>query len=118
MELHISRFSTSGVRLHGVEVPLRTGFDTTFESAHYAIEVLQEIRRLREDLILLAITESTSNELPLQATQAGADHFFLKPVDGEQLRVPYESTSSVAVGSCSRSTATMGSPERVRTGPL
>jgi DNA-binding NtrC family response regulator len=46
-----------------------------------------EIRRLREDLILVAITESTSSELPLQATQAGADHFFLKPVDGEQLRV-------------------------------
>jgi DNA-binding NtrC family response regulator len=46
-----------------------------------------EIRRLREDLILVAITESTSSELPLQATHAGADHFFLKPVDGEQLRV-------------------------------
>jgi len=52
-----------------------------------AIDVLVEIRRLREDLILVAITESTSSELPLQATQAGADHFFLKPVDGEQLRV-------------------------------
>jgi len=51
-----------------------------------AIDVLVEIRRLREDLILVAITESTSSELPLQATQAGADHFFLKPVDGEQLR--------------------------------
>jgi len=51
-----------------------------------AIEVLQQIRRLRDDLILVAITESTSTELPLQSTQAGADHFFLKPVDGEQLR--------------------------------
>jgi len=30
-----------------------------------AIDVLVEIRRLREDLILVAITESTSSELPL-----------------------------------------------------
>ena len=52
-----------------------------------AVEVLREIQRLREDLILVAITESTNSELPLQATQVGADHFFLKPVDGEQLRV-------------------------------
>jgi len=51
-----------------------------------AIEVLQEVRRLRDDLILVAITESTGTELPLLATQAGADHFFIKPVDGEQLR--------------------------------
>jgi DNA-binding NtrC family response regulator len=50
------------------------------------IEVLQEMRRLRDDLIMVAITQSTSGELPLQATQAGADHFFLKPVDSEHLR--------------------------------
>lgn len=49
------------------------------------IEVLQEIRRLREDLILVAVTKSTSPELTLRASQAGADHFFLKPVDWEQL---------------------------------
>lgn len=51
------------------------------------IEVLQEMRRLRPDLIMVTITETTSTELPLQASQAGADHFFLKPVDGEQLRM-------------------------------
>ena len=41
---------------------------------------------MRDDLILVAITVSPGNELPLQATQAGADHFFLKPVDSEQLQ--------------------------------
>lgn len=50
------------------------------------IEVLREMRRLRDDLIMVAITASTGGELPLQASQAGADHFFLKPVDCEQLR--------------------------------
>jgi len=69
--------------VHGILLDL----ESIGEGPADAIEVLQEIRRLREDLILLAITESTSNELPLQATHAGADHFFLKPVDGEQLRV-------------------------------
>jgi two-component system response regulator PilR (NtrC family) len=68
--------------VHGIVLDL----EIIGEGPASAIEVLQEIRRLRNDLILVAITESTSSELPLQATQAGADHFFLKPVDGEQLR--------------------------------
>jgi two-component system response regulator PilR (NtrC family) len=69
--------------VHGIVLDLESIGDGPAD----AIDVLVEIRRLREDLILVAITESTSSELPLQATQAGADHFFLKPVDGEQLRV-------------------------------
>jgi len=68
--------------IHGIVLDLESIGDGPAD----AIDVLVEIRRLREDLILVAITESTSSELPLQATQAGADHFFLKPVDGEQLR--------------------------------
>ncbi|PYX42608.1 MAG: hypothetical protein DMG83_20215 [Acidobacteria bacterium] len=69
--------------IHGIVLDL----ESIGEEPADGIDVLVEIRRLREDLILVAITESTSSELPLQATQAGADHFFLKPVDGEQLRV-------------------------------
>jgi len=68
--------------VHGIVLDL----ESIGEGPSDAIEVLQQIRRLRDDLILVAITESTSTELPLQSTQAGADHFFLKPVDGEQLR--------------------------------
>lgn len=51
-----------------------------------AIEVLQEIRRLRDDVMLVAITKSTASELPLLAPQAGADHFFLKPVEAERVQ--------------------------------
>jgi DNA-binding NtrC family response regulator len=69
--------------IHGIVLDL----ESIGEGPADAIEVLEEIRRLREDLILVAITESASREPPLQATQAGADHFFLKPVDGEQWRV-------------------------------
>ncbi len=67
--------------LHGIVLDLESIGDGPADG----IEVLQEMRRLRGDLILVAITESTSPELPLQASQAGADHFFPKPVDCEQL---------------------------------
>ena len=68
--------------IHGIVLDL----ECIGEGAADGVEVLQEMRRLRDDLIMVAITESTSSELPLMASQAGADHFFLKPVDGSQLR--------------------------------
>jgi len=69
--------------IHGIVLDL----ECIGEGAADGVEVLQEIRRLRDDLIMVAITESTSSELPIMASQAGADHFFLKPVDGAQLRM-------------------------------
>ena len=68
--------------IHGIVLDL----ECIGEGAADGVEVLQEMRRLRDDLIMVAITESTSSELPIMASQAGADHFFLKPVDGSQLR--------------------------------
>src|SRR5215469_14763440 len=49
------------------------------------VEVLKEIRRLRDDVALLAMTESTDPSIPLLASQAGADEFFLVPVDYGEL---------------------------------
>ena len=63
--------------VHGLVIDL----DSIDEGAADGIEVLQEIRQLREDLVLVAITESTSSDLPLMASQAGADEFFPAPVD-------------------------------------
>lgn len=68
--------------IHGIVLDL----ECIGEGAADGVEVLQEMRRLRDDLVMVAIAESTSSELPLMASQAGADHFFLKPVDGSQLR--------------------------------
>src|ERR1022692_774270 len=59
--------------------------DCIGEGAADGIEVLQEIRKLREDLVLVAITESTDSEIPLKASQAGADEFFLNTMDFSQL---------------------------------
>ncbi|HTR22549.1 MAG TPA: sigma 54-interacting transcriptional regulator [Terriglobales bacterium] len=68
--------------IHGIIFDL----ESVGNGAADGIEVLEEMRRLRDDLILVAITASTGSELSLQASQAGADHFFLKPVEGEHLR--------------------------------
>jgi len=67
--------------LHGIVVDL----ESIGEGAADGLEVLQEIRRLRPDLAMVAITESTASELPPMASRAGADLFFLKPVDGNEL---------------------------------
>jgi len=68
--------------LHGIVLDLESIGDQAVDG----IEVLQEMRRLRDDLIMVAITGSTSSELPLMASRAGADHLFYKPVDGGELR--------------------------------
>src|ERR1700733_5083542 len=59
--------------------------DCIGDGAADGIEVLQEIRKLREDVVLVAITKSTNSEIPLKASQAGADEFFLDTMDFSQL---------------------------------
>jgi DNA-binding NtrC family response regulator len=67
--------------VHGIVFNL----DCISEGAADGIEVLQEIRKLREDVVLVAITTSTNSEIPLKASQAGADEFFLDSMDFSQL---------------------------------
>ncbi len=67
--------------VHGIVFNL----DCIGEGASDGIEVLQEIRKLREDMVLVAITGSSNSEIPLKASQAGADEFFLDSMDISQL---------------------------------
>ena len=69
----------SGV--HGMVFDL----DCVGEGAADGVEVLEEIRKLREDVALVAITNSTTGEIALKASQAGADEFFVTPMDFSQL---------------------------------
>jgi len=69
------------LEVHGIVLDLESIEDGGIDG----IEVLEEMRRLRDDWVVVAITDSTVSELPLMASQAGADHFFLKPVDCAQL---------------------------------
>ena len=60
--------------------------DCIGDHARDGIEVVQEIRNFREDLVLIAMTRSREHSLPAMASQAGADEFLLQPVDNEQLK--------------------------------
>ena len=51
------------------------------------VEVLQELRRIREDIVLVAITRSTDRSVRLKASQSGADEFFLAPLNLQEFQV-------------------------------
>jgi DNA-binding NtrC family response regulator len=60
--------------------------DSVGESARDGVEVLEEIRAIRDDIVLVAMTRSRDHNIPLRASQAGADEFVLAPVDYQQLQ--------------------------------
>jgi DNA-binding NtrC family response regulator len=51
------------------------------------LTLLSNIRQARNDLVLVAITRSNSRVLPVKASQAGADEFFLAPLDFQELQI-------------------------------
>jgi len=61
--------------------------DSTEDGAENATEFLREIRRLREDVALVALSRSTSRALPLKASRTGADEFFLSPPNVQELKI-------------------------------
>ena len=72
--------------VHDEEVnALLFDLDSIGQGAADGVEVLHEIRKLREDLVLVALTESTSSEIALSASRAGADEFFVAPVDFSEM---------------------------------
>jgi two-component system response regulator PilR (NtrC family) len=52
-----------------------------------AMRLMQEIRQVRDDVVLVAITRSNSRSIPLKASHAGADEFFLAPLDFQELQI-------------------------------
>ena len=61
--------------------------DNTGADTSDALRLLRDIRESRNDLVLVAITRSNSRSLPLKASQAGADEFFLAPLDFQELQI-------------------------------
>jgi DNA-binding NtrC family response regulator len=51
------------------------------------IEVLELIRKLRDDIVIVAVTRSNSRTIPLKASQAGADEFFVYPLNYDELKI-------------------------------
>jgi DNA-binding NtrC family response regulator len=61
--------------------------DCIGDGPHDGLEVLAEIRKIREDVVLIAFTRTNSRTIPLKASQAGADEFFLFPVNYDELKI-------------------------------
>jgi DNA-binding NtrC family response regulator len=72
-------------QLHGILFDL----DSIGEGARDGIDVLKEIRAIREDVVLVAMSGSQDRSIPLRASQAGADEFFLAPVNYTQLEIVF-----------------------------
>jgi len=71
--------------LHGILFDL----DSIGDGARDGIDVLKEIRAIREDVVLVAMTASQDRSISLRASQAGADEFFQAPVNYAQLEVVF-----------------------------
>ncbi|HUI75699.1 MAG TPA: hypothetical protein VLX32_12170, partial [Candidatus Acidoferrum sp.] len=68
-------------KLHALFLDL----DSIGDGARDGIDVLREIRAIREDIVLVAMTKSSDRSIPLRASQSGADEFFLAPLNYAQL---------------------------------
>jgi DNA-binding NtrC family response regulator len=51
------------------------------------IDVLGEMRKIRNDVVIVAFTRTNSRTIPLKASQAGADEFFLFPLNFDELKI-------------------------------
>jgi DNA-binding NtrC family response regulator len=61
--------------------------DSIGSGANDGIEVLKEIRDLRDDVVLVTMSKSNDRAVPLRASRAGGDEFFLAPVNYSELQV-------------------------------
>jgi DNA-binding NtrC family response regulator len=60
--------------------------DSIGDGAGDGIEVLQHLRAIRDDIVIVAMTRSRERGLSLRSSQAGADEFVLSPVNYEELQ--------------------------------
>ncbi len=61
--------------------------DCIGDGPHDGLDVLGEIRKLRDDIVVVAFTRTNNRSIPLKASQAGADEFFLFPLRFDELKI-------------------------------
>jgi DNA-binding NtrC family response regulator len=64
--------------------------DTVAGSTTQGLEVLGELRGISEAFVLVALTRSHSRGVRMKASEAGADEFFIAPVNFDELRIVLE----------------------------
>jgi len=61
--------------------------DCVGEGTRDGLDVLEEMRKIRDDVVIAAFTRSAQRTVPLEASQAGADELFLLPLNYEELKI-------------------------------
>jgi DNA-binding NtrC family response regulator len=61
--------------------------DSIGTGAGDGIDVLKEMRQLRQDLVFVAMTRANDRSIPIKASRAGADEFFLLPLNFSELNI-------------------------------
>ena len=61
--------------------------DSIGTGAGDGIDVLREMRQLRQDLVFVAMTRANDRSIPIKASRAGADEFFLLPLNFSELNI-------------------------------
>ncbi len=61
--------------------------DCVGEGPADGVDVLEEMRKVRDDVVLAAVTKSTQRTIPLKASEAGADEVFLFPLNYDELKI-------------------------------
>lgn len=64
--------------------------DTAAEDTEHGLERLGELRHRSEDIVLIALTRSTSRQVRLKAEELRSDEFFVVPLDFQELRSTLE----------------------------
>jgi two-component system response regulator PilR (NtrC family) len=67
--------------------------DTKTGDAHGGLAVLNELRRLNQDFVLISLSRSRTRSVEKQAIEAGADVHFRSPVDIAELRLALAETA-------------------------
>ena len=61
--------------------------DCVGDGTRDGLDVLVEMRKVRDDVVIAAFTRSVQRTIPLEASQAGADELFLLPLNYEELKI-------------------------------
>jgi DNA-binding NtrC family response regulator len=61
--------------------------DSIGAGAGDGVDVLKEMRQLRQDLVFVAMTRANDRSIPIKASRAGADEFFLLPLNFSELNI-------------------------------